>query len=277
MYDYKRIKNYILWLKKKCRISVSLHSALNESALANTELSAFNVHDNPYCACLKSLRCAAADCVKKQSSVQEKCLSGEYRGMCRAGVFEFVYPVKSPEKTVGFISVSGYKAPGGEERVKRTAAHYGLSQGMMLEKYAQLKEPPADKSEIDALIFPLLDMLTLAFILGDGKRTSLAGRTAEWINKNYGSPITSKEICRALGVSRAYMSREFNREMHVTVREYINSVRIKNAKILLDSSELNVSEIAYSVGFSDSGYFSSVFKKTTGLSPLEYKKRQSAY
>lgn len=75
-----------------------------------------------------------------------------------------------------------------------------------------------------------------------------------------------------MSLSRSYMSREFNCEMHVTVREYINSVRIKNAKVLLESSDLNVSEVAYSVGFSDSGYFSSVFKKATGLSPLEYKK-----
>ena len=272
MYDYTKIKNYILWLRKNRRISVSLHSAGNESLFSEPELSAFNVHDNPYCAYLKGSKCAAADCVKKQAAAQEKSASGAYTGMCRAGVFEFVYPINSPDKTVGFISVSGYRAPGGEERVKRTAAHYGLSYGVMGEKYALLKEPPADKPEIDALIFPLSDMLTLALIFGEKKRMTAAERTCEYINKNCGGEITSRDICKALGISRSYMSREFNREMHVTVREYINSVRIKNAKVLLESSALNVSEVAYSVGFSDSGYFSSVFKKATGLSPLEYKK-----
>lgn len=99
----------------------------------------------------------------------------------------------------------------------------------------------------------------------------------DFINGNYALPITSGDICRALSVSRAYMSREFNREVNMPLRDYINLVRIKNAKVLLESSDLTVSEIAYTVGFSDSGYFSAVFKKAVGSSPREYKKQRFSY
>lgn len=84
MYDYSKIKKYVLWLKKNEHLSVSIHSAGNLSIVTEPELSAFNVHDNPYCAYIKGCRCAAADCVKKQKKAEEKCRAGVYFGMCRA-------------------------------------------------------------------------------------------------------------------------------------------------------------------------------------------------
>ena len=71
MYDYSKIKKYVLWLKKNEHLSVSIHSAGNLSLVTEPELSAFNVHDNPYCAYIKGCKCAAADCVKKQKKAQE--------------------------------------------------------------------------------------------------------------------------------------------------------------------------------------------------------------
>ena len=48
MYDYSKIKKYVLWLKKNEHLSVSIHSAGNLSIVTEPELSAFKVHDNPY-------------------------------------------------------------------------------------------------------------------------------------------------------------------------------------------------------------------------------------
>lgn len=277
MYDYSKIKKYVLWLKKNEHLSVSIHSAGNLSLVTEPELSAFNVHDNPYCAYIKGCKCAAADCVKKQKKAQERCRDGAYFGMCRAGVAEFVYPVRKQDETAGFISVSGYRLPEGEERVKRAAMHYSLDEKEALFKYSLLKKAPKDKERIDTLIAPLCDMLELALITKGEEKTTVAGKVIDFINGNYALPITSGDICRALSVSRAYMSREFNREVNMALRDYINLVRIKNAKVLLESSDLTVSEIAYTVGFSDSGYFSAVFKKAVGSSPREYKKQRFSY
>ncbi|MCD7849093.1 MAG: helix-turn-helix transcriptional regulator [Parabacteroides sp.] len=60
----------------------------------------------------------------------------------------------------------------------------------------------------------------------------------------------------------------------LSVSDVIRKVRVQKAISLLLTSENNVSEIAYKLGFSDPFYFSKVFKKETGMSPLQYKKMQ---
>ena len=55
-------------------------------------------------------------------------------------------------------------------------------------------------------------------------------------------------------------------------REYLTELRLTDAASLLRYSELSVTEIAYSVGFCESNYFSNVFKKQYGISPKDYRK-----
>jgi two-component system response regulator YesN len=57
---------------------------------------------------------------------------------------------------------------------------------------------------------------------------------------------------------------------------YVNGLKIEEAKKLLVSTSYSVSEITEIVGFSTTPYFSRVFKATSGLSPLEYKKRMGS-
>ena len=68
------------------------------------------------------------------------------------------------------------------------------------------------------------------------------------------------------------MSLLFNREMGKSIREYINELRIRDAKVLLKTTNLTVTDIAFTVGFNSSNYFAELFKKKEGLSPLQYKK-----
>jgi len=54
--------------------------------------------------------------------------------------------------------------------------------------------------------------------------------------------------------------------------EYLSEIRIKHAKILLRKVDLKVYEIAVKVGYNNTKYFSDIFKKITGLTPIEYRK-----
>jgi YesN/AraC family two-component response regulator len=62
--------------------------------------------------------------------------------------------------------------------------------------------------------------------------------------------------------------------MKLTPMQYIISQKISNAMQLFDKTNLNVNQVARAVGYEDYRYFSRIFKKRTGFSPLEYKKKQ---
>ena len=117
-------------------------------------------------------------------------------------------------------------------------------------------------------------MLELAYIKEKEKegKEDLITEICRYVRQNYASDITTDTVCRKFYCSRSYISHTFKRDVGRSFRDYLAEIRIDNAKRLLKYSALSVREIAFSVGFSDQNYFSGVFKKITGKSPLAYRK-----
>ena len=99
----------------------------------------------------------------------------------------------------------------------------------------------------------------------------IADNCRKIIERDYGKKIGIMEIAEQMEVSSNYLSTIFRRETQYSVNEYLNAVRLKHAKRLLRETNLKVYEIAEQVGFSDTYYFSSVFKKLVGVTPSEYR------
>jgi AraC-like DNA-binding protein len=102
-------------------------------------------------------------------------------------------------------------------------------------------------------------------------------RAIDYIHENYMYSIEIKDVCKHAGLSLNYFCNMFKQCTHSTPHYYINAVRIKEAKDLMESSDYNFSEIAQQVGFSNIYVFSKVFKKIEGVSPSGYlanKRRQ---
>jgi two-component system, response regulator YesN len=87
-------------------------------------------------------------------------------------------------------------------------------------------------------------------------------------------PLSLKRLSKTLGVHPSYLSRTFKKELGMTLTDYINTLRIEEAKYLLAFSNASVTEIAASVGYSDSNYFSKVFQKREQMTPHGFRKRQ---
>lgn len=278
MYDISPIKNYILFLKSRYKLQVSLHPMKYNSVIFSDELMAFNMHNNSYCIFLKTCKGVQPHCVEKQEKVFEKSLQGSYIGTCFAGVKEFIYPIFNGEKNIGFISVSGYKTEKSEDYLKSVSNQYDIPFQTLKEAYNQLEEDMPSKQEIDLLLLPLCQMLELALIKTKNEtsyETTFPERILRYIKQFHNQNITSDDICEYFSCSRSYMSTEFNKFYGKSIRQYITELRIEDAKSLLVNSKLSVTEIAYSVGFTDSNYFSSIFKKAVGLSPLAYRRNYS--
>ena len=96
-------------------------------------------------------------------------------------------------------------------------------------------------------------------------------RILTFINQNYGSLTHISQIADHFFISHYHLCRIFKQAMQVTVVEYLNQIRIKNACRLLETTGRDVGEIAESCGFRSSSYFSNVFKKATGFSPSGYR------
>ena len=92
-----------------------------------------------------------------------------------------------------------------------------------------------------------------------------------YIHEHYAEPISRADLARHVALSEDYLTASFRRELGVTPITYLNRYRVNQAKQLLTDTDQSVTEIALQVGFSDSGYFSRVFRREVGLSPEAYR------
>ena len=86
------------------------------------------------------------------------------------------------------------------------------------------------------------------------------------------SLYTVEDLAKDLTISRVQLYRKVKAILGISVSDHINNIRLENSKELLLNSNQNISEIAYSVGFSSPNYFSTSFKNKYGVSPKEFKK-----
>ena len=270
----KEIKNYILFLKKQCHLEITLHPNENEQLISESELIYFNIHENSHCIYVKTFPKAHEHCINRQYKIKEKCKSGSFCGTCYAGVTEYVYPINGRNSSMGFICVSGYRAKDYGSYIEKCADKYGVPLEYLRETVLALKEEMPDKSYVDALIAPLVRMLELSYLKSSESAAAenIVDKIIRYINRFYSQDITLGDICKEFSVSRSSISHIFKKATGQSFREFLVSVRLKAAKSLLIHSRLSITEIAFSVGFSDSNYFSNVFKAKEGITPGKYRK-----
>ena len=120
------------------------------------------------------------------------------------------------------------------------------------------------------------DILTLALSFRDHHASEqyhqVAHRAKRYIDQRYTNPeLSLNEVAAQVSLSASHFSVVFSQQTQQTFKEYLTEVRIKRAKELLRLTNLRSAEIAYQVGYSDPHYFSSVFKRNTGMSPIEFR------
>ena len=104
------------------------------------------------------------------------------------------------------------------------------------------------------------------------QHAQLIRQVKEYIEQQYVDPdLSLNEVAAQANLSPSHFSAVFSQETCQTFKEYLTQIRINKAKELLRMTALRSSDIAYRVGYNDPHYFSSVFKKHTGLSPIEFR------
>jgi transcriptional regulator GlxA family with amidase domain len=114
------------------------------------------------------------------------------------------------------------------------------------------------------------------FIIFQGQKShedETVRKAQEYIEKNFEEKITVDQLAGAFAVGRRSLERRFKKATCNTVTEYIQRVKIEAAKKDLETGRKNVHEVMYDVGYSDVKAFRTIFKKITGLSPIEYRNK----
>lgn len=106
------------------------------------------------------------------------------------------------------------------------------------------------------------------------KQSSPTDVARAYIHTHFAEDITREEVARHVCLAPEYFAKQFKKEYGMTIKDYINFCRANAARDLLKTTDLSITEIAGRVGFSDSSYFTVVFKKIMGASPSEFRQKQ---
>lgn len=98
-------------------------------------------------------------------------------------------------------------------------------------------------------------------------------KAQDHIERNIHERITIDELAEHVAVSRRTFERRFKEATNNSVLEYIQRVKIEAAKRQFESSRKNINEVMYDVGYTDTKAFRTIFKRITGLTPVEYRNK----
>ncbi len=104
------------------------------------------------------------------------------------------------------------------------------------------------------------------------KENMIIFKIFEYINEHFKENINNKILARSLGYDKHYISTVFHNFIKTNIREVINTYRINYAKMLIKTTDKNISEIAFESGFQTIRCFNSVFLRMVKSTPKEYKK-----
>ncbi len=132
----------------------------------------------------------------------------------------------------------------------------------------------ASPAQLSALVYHLIITFFTELRRKDQSPALLLAK--RYIEDNYSSDMSVSDVSSATGISSSLLFRLFHNEEHMTPVEYIRSIRIKKAQMLLISTpKMKISDIATACGFADVAYFCKVFREQTGITPKVYQNRFS--
>lgn len=119
------------------------------------------------------------------------------------------------------------------------------------------------------VLFELLRRIRLA--AQSNNKQQLVLRIKQYIKTHYQSPLSLDQLANEFFINPSYLSKLFKDETAERLSDYITAVRLEKAKQILSSSGARIQDVASHVGYDDYRYFCTVFKKSTGVTPLQYR------
>ena len=258
----ENIISYLKYLNGELKLTISVHFEQNvfdhlSHGIVSTLLP-YNSHTNAYCVMTKSVN--HNKCILNQKDILNKCRKHEsFLNICHAGVSEYIYPICRADNVVGFVAASGYR----QKRTENTEiSNYHLWKSVLS------REIPVKLFE--AVTPPLCIMLEQLLAEHSILSGSEYSQILQFLNE-YHTSVALSDLAKHFGRSKSHISHLFKKESGMTIRAYCNHLKLIDAKKLLLTTDLPITEIAFNVGFNDTSYFIALFRKEFGITPLQYR------
>lgn len=110
------------------------------------------------------------------------------------------------------------------------------------------------------------------------RRSSFIDRLTELIEANLDDETFDiTRLCLEAGASRTQIHHKVKKWTGLSTSKFIRDIKLRRAKVLLLQTDLNITQVAYEVGFQDSHYFSRVFHESYGMCPRDFRKSQLGF
>ena len=104
---------------------------------------------------------------------------------------------------------------------------------------------------------------------------SVIRKASKYVNMHLSEAIRLNDVADFVGLSPNYFSSLFKKEMNISFADYVNQARIKESQYLLQTTNYSIVDIAVSVGYNNQNYFTTMFRKFSGITPKQFRMRAS--
>lgn len=127
--------------------------------------------------------------------------------------------------------------------------------------------------EIRKFYMDIMEALQKLNSLEQSGYSKYTNQAVRYLDTNYRSAVSLQALAEQMGIHYAYLSKVFKQDTGINFGEYLNRVRIKKAKELIEQEKYRIKEISAEVGYNQYNYFFKVFKQIEGCTPTEYEKK----
>ena len=238
-------------------------------------------HYCDFCAAAKTLPDGRRACDKSDKS-DAVALAAQYRRPflfeCHLGMREWVLPLLQEETLIGIVFIGQCRIEGesDERQIAQRVLDAGGDPSVFLEAFSRLPLlTRAHLRDIGTILSQYFQIrIRHSHPLGQSTKNlnaPLATRVREYIDEHYVNTLSTALLAQTFFVSEAYLSRLFRQSFGMTLTDYLHQTRIRQARLLLRDTTASIGSIALNVGYTDTGYFSRIFKAHTGLTPTAFR------
>ncbi len=140
-------------------------------------------------------------------------------------------------------------------------------------KRKKMRISEIEKSKLD-IVLPNISNCIITELLASleyNTKNNHIQEAIKYINENITLPLTLSDISKELHLTKEYTAKLFKKELNKTVSQFVNEQKLKVAKNMINNDQKNLNEIALSLGYSNYGYFSKIFKNYFGINPIDIK------